>query len=376
MPEALEEQPSGGRTTLWRIIYLYLSAAYAALAVYTLWAPFWAWAARYAAYQGLPGLATVLSLAPYVLAALGFIAVLAYAPGLALALAAFGAATGSIAGASLGLPVALAIGSSVLYGLATRPPGEARTTPAAAAKAALLEAIVIAAAVVLAAELAPLLATAASTVPGFLQGLAARAWRAAASTLAGRLFAYSLLAAALAAAERRLEPQVHALAAPREAYRLEKARLLERLRSPLGVLRHGLGQAASLAAAPFGAAAAYTAWALAEAWLLPRATGAAEKAVALGLAAAAAWIAYFTAKRLVDYMLLGRPRWGLLAAAAAGLLAATAGYIAVLHGPSRVVQAATGAWDPLPGALIEDRLRSLYETLEAQLRLLLSIAWG
>jgi hypothetical protein len=233
------EDPGGrGRGESWRLLYLYLSAAYAALAAYTLWSPFWLWAARYAYANALPAAAYLFQVAPYATAAAAFVAVLGYAPGLALALAAFGAAAGSVAGAGLLLPIVLAAGSSLLYSLATRPPG-GHTPRRSLAAAAALEATALAAAAYTGTALGPLLAAAAANPPS-PPGLAGRALRALASTTAGRLTLYGLAAALTAAAARRLEAAIAALAAPRLAARRQLAEAGRRLRQPLGAVAEGL----------------------------------------------------------------------------------------------------------------------------------------
>jgi len=360
-----------------RLLYLYLAAVYAALAAYTVWAPFWGWAARYTYSRGAASMAAVFELLPYALAAAGFVAVLAYAPSLALLSVALGAAAGAVAGASVWLPVALSLGSAFLYQLATRPRGEARLGPGAATRVALLEAGFAAASAALAAAAAPLLAGIVSlSPPGFLPELASRAWSALSSTLLGRLLIYAALVAALSLTARRLSGSLMAVASPRLAALEARGRLAEALR-PLRprLLVEALSQASILSSLVYGAAAAYTAWAAAG-LLVAAAASPTERAAIAGLAAATAWIAYMVSKRLVDYMLLGRPRWGLLAALSAGTLAAAAAAAAAYRGPQGLAELLAGTWDPLAALQVEQRLLRLYESLEAQLRLLVALIWG
>jgi len=365
-----------GRLEALRLLYLYLAAVYSAMAAYTVWSPFWAWAARYVYARGAPGLAATLNVAPYAIAAAAFIAVLAYMPSLSLALVAFGAAVGGVAGATLWLPIVLAIGSSLLYQLATRPGAEARIQPSSMARVLVIEAVFVSASLALASMAGSVLGGLVSlSPPQFLPELAKRAWAALSSTLLGRLLVYGVAVAAVSAAARRLGAQLLALSQPQLAAEEAQRRLLERLTPGPQVLAEALGQASMLSSLVYGAAAAYTAWTLAS-MLAAKAATATEKALVFGLAAAAAWIAYMASKRLVDYLLLGRPRWGLLAALAAGLLAATAAGVLAYRGPTGLEALLEGSWDPLAELGLEDKLLRLYEGLEAQLRLLVSIIWG
>jgi len=365
----------GGREPLLRLLYLYLAAVYAALAAYTVWSPFWGWAARYAAQRGAAGLAAAMSALPYLLAAASFVAVLAYAPALALAVTAFGAAAGGVAGATIWLPVVLALGSSLLYGLATRLEAEVVIPRRGLLGAAAVEAGALSVSAAAGLLAGPMLAgLAASAPPAWVPGLAARAWAALSSTMAGRLLVYGAAVAAVSWGARWLAGQLLLLASPRLAARW----LGEGLRARLargGPLVEAMRQASLLASLVYGAAAAYTVWALAST-VAGAAASTTAKALVLGLAAGAAWVAYAASKRLVDYVLLGRPRWGLLAAVSGAALAALAAYTAATGGPGALLGVAHGAAGPLDGLHVEDRLLRLYETLEAQLRLLVSLIWG